>query len=154
MKQINQRLVNSATLDRVPFSSTKSGALLLTGGGSGWSRHRQQNRLEKRPLLRGFLEDRDGEEPAEDNKTYGKYETFILNARSPNVTRVQIKSLDFSHKSHNFFRLLIKHLKKVSFSTFCLVHKPTKRCVFRELSSDVSRNQLLEELFKASFMAD
>lgn len=54
------------TLDTVPFSSTSRGALLLTGGGSGWSRHRQQNRLEKRPLLRGFLVDTEGEEPAGD----------------------------------------------------------------------------------------
>lgn len=36
----------------------------MTGGGSGWSRHRQQKRLEKKPLLLGFLEDREGEEPA------------------------------------------------------------------------------------------
>lgn len=56
------------TLETVPFSSTSRGALLLTGGGSGWSRHRQQNRLEKRPPLLGFLEERDGEEPRVDKE--------------------------------------------------------------------------------------
>lgn len=56
------------TLETVPFSSTSRGALLLTGWGSGWSRHRQQKRLEKKPLLRGFLVETAGEEPAgEDN---------------------------------------------------------------------------------------
>lgn len=42
--------------------------MLLTDGGSAWSRHRQQKRLEKRPRLRGFLEDREGEEPAEEGE--------------------------------------------------------------------------------------
>lgn len=56
------------TLETVPFSSTNRGALLLTGWGSGWSRHRQQKRLEKRPLLLGFLEDREGEDPAEEEE--------------------------------------------------------------------------------------
>ncbi|TNN70305.1 hypothetical protein EYF80_019519 [Liparis tanakae] len=54
------------TLETVPFSSTSRGALLLTGWGSGASRHRQQKRPEKRPLLLGFLEDREGAEPAEE----------------------------------------------------------------------------------------
>lgn len=52
------------TLETVPFSSTSRGALLLTGWGSGWSRHRQQKKLEKRPLLRGFLVETEGKEPA------------------------------------------------------------------------------------------
>lgn len=51
-------------LETVPFSSTSRGALLLTGWGSGWSRHRQQKRLEKKPLLRGFLVETAGEVPA------------------------------------------------------------------------------------------
>lgn len=52
------------TLETVPFSSTSRGALLLTGRGSGWSRHRQQKKLEKKPLLRGFLVEMEGKEPA------------------------------------------------------------------------------------------
>lgn len=52
------------TLETLPFSSTSRGALLLTGGGSGWSRHRQQKRLENKPLLRGFLVETEGREPA------------------------------------------------------------------------------------------
>lgn len=60
-----QRHGDERTLESVPFSSTSRGALLLTGGGSGWSRHRQHKRLEKRPRLRGFVEDGEGEEPAE-----------------------------------------------------------------------------------------
>lgn len=59
-------------METVPFSSTSRGALLLTGGGSGWSRHRQQKRLEKRPPLLGFLEDREGEEPAEEEEVIYK----------------------------------------------------------------------------------
>jgi len=55
-------------LETVPFSSTSRGALLLTGWGSGASRHRQQKRLEKRPLRLGFLEDREGAEPAEEEE--------------------------------------------------------------------------------------
>lgn len=55
-------------METVPFSSTSRGALLLTGGGSGWSRHRQQKRLENRPLLLGLVEDREGDEPAEDEE--------------------------------------------------------------------------------------
>lgn len=55
-------------METVPFSSTSRGALLLTGGGSGWSRHRQQEKMEKKPPLLGFLEDREGEEPAEEEE--------------------------------------------------------------------------------------
>ena len=41
----------------VPFSSTKRGALFFSGGGSDSLRHRQQKKLLKRPLLRGFFEE-------------------------------------------------------------------------------------------------
>lgn len=52
------------TLETVPFSSTSRGALLLTGWGSGWSRHRQQKKLERKPLLRGFWVEAEGKGPA------------------------------------------------------------------------------------------
>lgn len=44
------------TFDRVPFSSTKRGELFFSGSGSDSLRHRQQKRLSRRPLRRGFLE--------------------------------------------------------------------------------------------------
>ena len=49
-------LGDELTFERVPFSSTKRGALLFSGGGSDSLLHRQQKRLWKRPLLRGFFE--------------------------------------------------------------------------------------------------
>ncbi len=49
-------LRDELTFDRVPFSSTKRGALFFSGGGSKSLRHRQQKRLWRRPLLRGFFE--------------------------------------------------------------------------------------------------
>lgn len=49
-------LRHELTFERVPFSSTKRGALFFSGGGSDSLLHRQQKRLWKRPLLRGFFE--------------------------------------------------------------------------------------------------
>lgn len=49
-------LWDELTFERVPFSSTKRGALFFSGGGSDSLLHRQQKRLWKRPLLRGFFE--------------------------------------------------------------------------------------------------
>lgn len=48
---------NCLTLETVPFSSTNSGALLLTGSCSVSSWHRQQKRLWKMLRLRGFLDE-------------------------------------------------------------------------------------------------
>lgn len=45
------------TFEMVPFSSTSSGALLLTGTWSVSSWQRQQKRLWKMPRLRGFFEE-------------------------------------------------------------------------------------------------
>jgi hypothetical protein len=50
-----------------PFSSTRRGALLLTGKGCGGSLQRQHSRLENRPRLLGFLLDTEEVEPGGNN---------------------------------------------------------------------------------------